>query len=174
MEKEPDSPMLQAPENHPLPQEESVHEEPSRRMKEEESAAAFYASAPQKPASEQPAAENAAAPDGALTLLVHDTSTNAMAQLLVSGSFPVVIDANIANVSILNKSNVTVKSGSTLSTLEISGDNSSGSTLTVEENAAITDNVKLYTKTTLTNSGELGEVSVGKTSNGADNYRNST
>ena len=105
--------------------------------------------------------ENAAAPDGALKLVVPDTTTNKMAQLLVSTAINVVVDANIANVDIIAKCDVTVNEDKAVGKVEISEEAAVGSSL---QNNGTIENVDLFARTEFTNSstGEVtGLVSVG-------------
>ena len=115
---------------------------------------------------------SSAAPDGALKLVVPTTSdTDKMAQLLVSGSFPVVIDANIANVSILGKCGVTVNSGCSVGTLGASGE--AAVDTTVVNNGKI-GTANLYARVTLENKGEIGDVHIGETTPGGVARRQGT
>ena len=71
--------------------------------------------------------EAAAVPDGALRLLVPDTA--AFGQILVSGAFPVTVDADIVNLDIVNKCDVSVLAGSEVKKLEIYGEEAIDSVL---------------------------------------------
>ena len=116
--------------------------------------------------------KNAAAPSGALKLVVPTTSdTDKMAQLLVSGSFPVVIDADIANVSILGKCGVTVNSDNSVGTLGASGE--AAVDTTVVNNGKI-GTANLYARVTLENNGEIGDVHIGETTPGGVARRQGT
>ena len=92
------------------------------------------------------------APNGALKLVVPGTSTNKMAQLRVSGSFPVIIDANISNVDIMNKCEVELNEGNTIGKLEIFEEKAIGSSF---KNNGEVGSVYILAKTDVVNKGKI-------------------
>lgn len=101
--------------------------------------------------------EAAAVPDGALRLLVPDTA--AFGQILVSGAFPVTVDADIVNLDIVNKCDVSVLAGSEVKKLEIYGEEAIDSVL---DNAGAIGELYMLARTQLENSGTIDKAAVGE------------
>ncbi len=99
----------------------------------------------------------ATAPEGALKMVV---PADGIGQLLVSGAFPVVIDADISNIEIVNKCDVKINEGSKIGKLEVSEEAAVGTTL---KNNGTVEEVYLLATTKLTNNSEITKISVGET-----------
>ena len=98
-------------------------------------------------------------PEGALKLVVPDTAGTKLGQLLVSGAFPVTVDANIENIEIVNKCDVEIEENVDVTKIEISEEAAVGSTM---KNDGSVGEIYLLARTELTNSGKIGTLATGE------------
>ena len=98
----------------------------------------------------------AAAPEGALKLVV----PQGMGQILISCACPVEFAADVSNVNVIGRCEITVAEGSAIGSMEIDEAEANGTTLT---NDGDIGSLFILAQTEVDNAGDIGSLSIGET-----------